>query len=1840
MISSAFRRIALAAAGFSLFLPALAQTARQTPTVTVTTSLPAVTTAQPLSVTVDVAGSPAPTGTVMLSSGSYSLPPMVPYVMPPLNGIYFPSLTLSNLANATGLTSSTATYVNGSGAVQGSATGIRAAVAGQAGTASIAIPHTFDITQPARIDVHVCIGSSTTASDNNQLQIYLSNGASAANGLYFSVGMNSMQLQMWGKPELENYPSGSDSSGIPSGTCGSIFLDWLGTGPGGVDGQGNEQVWAGWIPDNPTDLKAPNHTAIPSTYQPTALGFSAVLTPSMLSNLSEIYISDASANTMVTGVYVSQGRLDGPVDGAMPVPGLVQPVVLDAGNIIPSYQSNEVWIPPTYGNPDGNPIVQTYHPNGTVADITYGREGIYANLLNAGYILVAVTGDNGYGYSAWNGPYYSCSPTSSSWGGPSGGQYRNAAMGLVRHYLPNGNQYFRIGLSAGAADALNDEIRNPGSSGIAIYSGVISLTEAWNQAGQPDPAAGTSPESTYSSFLPNIQYGWGDWYLSLLGNNTDEAPNSSPSYWKKISSTLTGLPLSYFNATEYTQKGAWSQTATYNANDIAVLPYSGDISGLAAGDPGSNYSKFTKVPIQAWTEQNDSTIMSPEWQTAFISGVTAAGNTNAISNILTDCPVGGGCHVSPGVFNPTNNQPWNITTNPSPTLAWFNSLRTPWSVPATGSYNGAAALSSGSATLGIPAGSLPVGVDTLTATYIPDSASSSAFLSSTGSASVTVTSAAPITPSVAVKLSSASVTVAQAITITVTVGGGNGNPATTGTVTLLDGTSQLVTEPLGSSGLVSYSASGLSLGSHSIAASYSGDSNYAAASSPAVSLTVTQATPNINWPQPSPIAYGSALGAAQLDASSLTPGTFSYSPAAGTVLGAGSQQLQVTFTPTDTTDYTTATASVTILVNPALLTVTAQSASRTYGAANPALSAAITGFVNGDTAASAVSGSPSLATTATAKSAVGTYPITVSAGTLAAANYTFAFAVGTLTVSKAQLTVTATNSAVTYNQPIPKLAFSIAGYVNSETASVVSGAPVESTTAKQGSAVGIYPITITQGTLAAGNYSFLMQNGSLTINPLGITATPAFKPAAGSYASAQSVIMTDATTGATIYYTTDGTAPTTASAKYTAAIEVTATETINAIAVAAGYTQSAIGTAAYAIVPPAPTPTFAPAAGTYATTQSVAIGDAASGATIYYTTNGSTPATSSAVYSAAIAVTATETIKAIASGGGYSASAVASATYTIAPPAAAPVFSIAAGNYTAAQTVKITDATAGATIYYTTNGAAPTTSSTKYTAPISVAATETLSAMATATGHSASPVASAAYTITLPAATPTFSPAAGSYTSAQSVKIGDATAGAAIYYTTDGSAPSAASATYTAPIPVGTSETIHAIALAAGYSQSATATAKYTITLPTATPVFSLAAGTYAGTQQVTITDATQGATIYYTTNGSTPSGSSIKYTAAVSVAATETLKAIALATGYTQSAVASAAYTIAPVTATPTITTTAAQNGAVVVKLASATPGATILYTLDGSTPGSKSQVYEAPFLVASNLTVNAVAASGGHANSPVASQTFAPNIPSGTLVWSDEFTNSGSANTQPNPGVWTYNTGAGGWGNKELETYCAWGFSTGPCTVASPNAYVAPGSVDGGDGALHIVARNPSPNVYTSARMLSQGLFSFQYGRLEVRAQVPEGQGFWPAIWLLGNNITTVSWPACGEQDMVERIDAAASPDWNAGSVHGTGFTGANLGTDYYFPNGQTAAGWHTYGMIWSKGSVAYYVDSPTNIYATYTPASIASFSGSVWPFDTGDAFLILNVAVGGSWPGSPNSTTKFPSQMVVDYVRIYTN
>ncbi len=420
-------------------------------------------------------------------------------------------------------------------------------------------------------------------------------------------------------------------------------------------------------------------------------------------------------------------------------------------------------------------------------------------------------------------------------------------------------------------------------------------------------------------------------------------------------------------------------------------------------------------------------------------------------------------------------------------------------------------------------------------------------------------------------------------------------------------------------------------------------------------------------------------------------------------------------------------------------------------------------------------------------------------------------------------------------------------------------------------------------------------------------ATPTFSLAAGSYTGTQSVTIADATSGATCYYTltagTTGTTPTTSSIKYTSAISVTASSVLEALCTFSGDTNSAVASAKYTITAPVvATPTFSPVAGSYTGAQSVTLSDATSGATIYYTvtagTTGTAPTSGSTKYTGAFTVSATSVVEAIAELSGDTNSAVASAAYTITVPT--PTFSLAAGSYTGTQSVTIADATSGATCYYTltagTTGTTPTTSSIKYTSAISVTASSVLEALCTYSGDTNSAVASAKYTITAPVvATPTFSPVAGSYTGAQSVTLSDATSGATIYYTvtagTTGTAPTSGSTKYTGAFTVSATSVVEAIAELSGDTNSAVASAAYTFTAPM--PVFSLVGGSYFGSQTLTITDSNSSATIYYTTNGTTPTTSSTKYTGAITVGSTETLQAIAVITGYTNSAIASATYTI-----------------------------------------------------------------------------------------------------------------------------------------------------------------------------------------------------------------------------------------------------------------------------------------------------------------------------------------------------------
>ena len=352
------------------------------------------------------------------------------------------------------------------------------------------------------------------------------------------------------------------------------------------------------------------------------------------------------------------------------------------------------------------------------------------------------------------------------------------------------------------------------------------------------------------------------------------------------------------------------------------------------------------------------------------------------------------------------------------------------------------------------------------------------------------------------------------------------------------------------------------------------------------------------------------------------------------------------------------------------------------------------------------------------------------------------------------------------------------------------------------------PTSPVQNPATATNVTTFLNDGGCTATPP--TVTFAFTgTSASAYSAATTGTCTTTVTGAS--FATSLTFNPISVGANTATL--TATDSLSNTG-----TASVTGTGTPA--PPAATPTFSGPAGTYTTVQTVSISDTSTNATIYYTTDGSTPTSASTPYTAPITVGATETLNAIATGNGFSSSPVATALYTInLPTTAIPTFSVAAGTYTSPQTVTIADATAGAVIYYTTNGSTPTAASTKYTGAITVGATETINAIAITTNYNNSSIASATYTINLPAAaTPTFSVAAGTYASVQTVSISDATTGSSIYYTIDGSTPSVGGGTtapYTGPITVAVSTTINAIAVAApDYNLSAVGSAAYIINLP------------------------------------------------------------------------------------------------------------------------------------------------------------------------------------------------------------------------------------------------------------------------------------------------------------------------------------------------------------------------------------------------------------------------------------------
>jgi len=241
--------------------------------------------------------------------------------------------------------------------------------------------------------------------------------------------------------------------------------------------------------------------------------------------------------------------------------------------------------------------------------------------------------------------------------------------------------------------------------------------------------------------------------------------------------------------------------------------------------------------------------------------------------------------------------------------------------------------------------------------------------------------------------------------------------------------------------------------------------------------------------------------------------------------------------------------------------------------------------------------------------------------------------------------------------------------------------------------------------------------------------------------------------------------------------------------------------------------------------------------------------------------------------------------------------------------------------------------------------------------------------------------------------------------------------------------------------------------------------------------------------------------------------------------------------------------------------------------------------------------------------------------LVWSDEF--NGPNGSAVDSSKWVSESGGGGWGNNELEYY----------TTRRENAFQQDGNLVIKVLQEKYTGPDDATRNYTSARLKTLGKFSQTYGRFEARIKIPRGQGIWPAFWMLGNDIDKPGWPTCGEIDIMENI--GKEPALVHGTIHGPGYSGEHgIGAPYALPSGQPFADdFHVYAVEWEPNTIRFYVDD--HLYTTRTPADLPK--GAKWVYDH-PFFLLLNVAVGGGWPGNPDSTSVFPQTMLVDYVRVY--
>jgi hypothetical protein len=897
----------------------------------------------------------------------------------------------------------------------------------------------------------------------------------------------------------------------------------------------------------------------------------------------------------------------------------------------------------------------------------------------------------------------------------------DTTSGATIYYTTNGNTpsststKYTAAISVSTSETIKAIAELTGNTNSAVATAAYTITVPTPTF---SPAAGTYT-STQSVSINDSTSGTTCYYTLTAGTMGTTPTTSSTRYTGAISVAVTSVLESLCTFSGDTNSAPASATYTIPLS-VAVSPATGTVSA-------NGTQQFTATVVGS-TNQAVNWTLSP---TTGAGTISASGLYTAPNTVTTPQTV---TITAASQANTSVKGTATLTLLATPTLTFTTIPAKTYGVaPFTVSASSA---SSGAITYSVTSGPATISGSTVTITGIgtvalgASQASTASYTAATASTSFAVSAATPT-----VTLTSTSGTYGTPLTLAATSTYLKSGVATatgqTISYALVSGPATL------SNGVLTFTG----IGSVVVTASVSATGDFGSATSAQATVTVGQGTPVITFTSTNTVAYGSTITVAAT--STLGTPTFSEANGTGTATLSGSTltptgvgTVTITASVAATANYKAATATQTVTITKATPTLTFTTIpAKIYGVAPFAVSASSAS--SGAITYSVTSGPATISGSTVTITGVGT--VVLGASQAATTNYAAATGSTSFAVSVATPTVTVTSTTGSYGTPLTLAATStyLKSGVATATGQTISYALISGPATLSNGVLtftGTGSVVVTASVSATGNFG-AATSPQAPITVVIATPTPTFSLAAGNYPTAQTVTISDSNSGATIYYTlgNPGTTPTPSSTPYSGSITVSSDETLEAMAVFTGLAQSPTATAVYTIQ--AATPSFSLAQGSYVGAQTLTMSDSTNRSTMYYTTNGQGPTTSSSKYSSAITVSSSETVEAMATATGYSQSGTDTALYTITSVPAAPTFSLAAGNYSSAQLVTIGDLSLNATIYYTvtsgTTGTPPTTNSTVYIrgGAITVSSTETLEAIAVVTGYSSSAAATATYTL-------------------------------------------------------------------------------------------------------------------------------------------------------------------------------------------------------------------------------------------------------------------------------------------------------------------------------------------------------------------------------------------------------------------------------------------------------------------------------------------------------------------------------